>query len=131
MHGYCSFASYYFINFPIWLIFFSFSFSLSLLPLKRTQLLFFSLIFFFLCYRATHPQGQSNIETHKHTHTDKPIDSLWIGGAGGDAVYGSTELDRWWRLAFLGQLDRCLWKRSLLVEEIGYCDKEGNLSVRA
>ena len=99
-------------------------FFLYLLPLKRTQLLFFSLIFFFLCYRATHPKGQSNTETHKCTHKDKPTDRFRIGSANGDAICGSMEVDWWWRSAFLGRLnwwisafgvDWCLWRRSVIL----------------
>ena len=82
----------------------------------------------FLCYRATHSQGQSNTETHKHTHThtNKPTDSLWIGDASRDAVCGSTKVDQWIGGSVVeinvsgstGLVDQCLWKRSVLVEEI-------------
>ena len=98
-------------------------FFFSLLPLKWTWAFLFSLVFLLLCYRPTHPQGQSNTKhTNTPTRTNKQIaygsaapaeipfvgQRKWIGGAVVEiSVYGPT-----------GSVDQYLWKRSMLVEEI-------------
>ena len=133
IHNYCSFASYYFINFSVWLFFFSFSFSLSS-PFETNSSSFLLPHLLFPLLQSNTPIRtiqHGDTQTHPHRQTNRQLMDrwrrrrcrLWVNGSGSVVEISISRS--------IGSVDQCLWKRSLLVEEIGHCDKEGNLSVRA
>lgn len=77
---------------PIWLFFFFFSPSS---PSKMNSGFFSCPSSSFSYVIKQHAHKDNPTQRHANTTTQANQDSLWIGGAGEDAICGSTEVDRW------------------------------------